>query len=382
MNTMITSNHIFLKLIQPELLDDTLHFDKNILIKIGLFAKKTNLLMLLYVQLRRYNKDYFNNENIRDYLKELKPIFLTNASICIKQEAEENNIVSQLASKNIPALVIKGNQIARHIYQDPYCRTSSDIDILIKESDVLTTDTILEQLGYNRTDTMPLKFWTSRIHHSVYINQKTRTIVEIHWNFGVPSFFNLTSEEIWKEIKQEDNGRFTLSPDMLLIKLIIHHSLHAYKELKILTDILWTMHRYKKIINWQVFAQKLKRMGMAKASLITLNQIQTLWNDFSREFQPIIALHRKFSKLGCRRPKFLSKHFKIDLGSTIYIHTKDQFFVRFTLDRWFTILFSFIKTFFPLPNSIRELYNDKRTWTLPLNYFKFFKWRVTSGHGH
>src|SRR4030042_621134 len=74
----------------------------QLLQEIGATAKKNNLLMLLYSQLLRYNKDYFNNEDIRDYLKELKPIFLANASRCIKQEAEENNIISLLATKNIP----------------------------------------------------------------------------------------------------------------------------------------------------------------------------------------------------------------------------------------------------------------------------------------
>ncbi|MCJ7774446.1 MAG: hypothetical protein MUP22_15085, partial [Desulfobacterales bacterium] len=119
-----------------------------------------------------------------------------------------------------------------------------------------------------------------------------------------------------------------------------------------------------------------------KASLITLIQIKTLWSDFSREFQPIIALHREFAKLGYRQPKFLARYFKIDFGNTMHTHAKDQFFVRFTLDRWFTILFSFIKTLFPLPTSIKELYNDKRIWTLPVNYLKFIKWRVTSRNGH
>jgi hypothetical protein len=64
--------------------------------------------------------------------------------------------------------------------------------------------------------------------------------------------------------------------------------------------------------------------------------------------------------------------------STIY---KDKLIARFALDRWSTIIFSFFKTLFPFPVAIKELYRDKRNWSLPFNYVRFIKWRVKEWMG-
>lgn len=373
---MIASHKTFLKLIQPALQDNNIDIDEKSLHEVVELSKKNNLLMLLYVQLRRYNDEGFKNTAIKEHLKKLKPIFLTNASRSVQQEIEEQKIIKLLNDNNIPALIIKGNEIAKEIYQDPNCRTSIDIDFLIKEADLLKSNEILKKSGYNRSDNKSLKFWSNRIHHAVYVGAETKSIFEMHWNFGIPSYFNLSSDDIWAEIKPAEGGQLKLSPEMILIMLIIHYTLHAYRDLKILVDILWAMKRYENLIHWQSFCKTLEKTGLVKATFITMTQMHTLWKDFIEQFQPYLQVIQELKKKGYKPPSFLVSYFRLDVeNKKPYNHSKEQFFVRLTLDKWSLILLSFIKTFFPNPKAIKELYNDKRTWALPANYIRFIKER-------
>jgi hypothetical protein len=73
----------------------------------------------------------------------------------------------------------------------------------------------------------------------------------------------------------------------------------------------------------------------------------------------------------------LASYFEMDLEREYTFESvKDKLVARFALDHISTISRSFIKLLFPLPGVINELYEDRRTWMLPINYMKFIKWRV------
>ena len=299
----------------------------------------------------------------------------------LKQEAIEKEITGFLREQGIPSVVIRGNKIAREIYDDPYCRTSTDIDILIKMSDALRVDAILTKKGYARNDTIDLKFWFYRIHHAVYRHPGTNDLIEIHWNFGIPSFFRLPPEEIWNEVISTDEGQYKLSPEMLMVMLLIHNHTHFFRELRILVDILWALQKYKSLIDWNKFALKLKRIGLVKTALITLSQIQNLWGDDVMKIVAIPVLRQELRGIRSVNQS-LSSYFKLDSERQYgFQNLKDKFMVRFALDDISTVIFSFSKTLFPLPGVIKEFYTDKRNWTLPYNYLRFITWRVKEWTG-
>jgi len=183
--------------------------------------------MLVYSQLQRYQGIIFPAEQVSGFLEESKSLYLKSAALSAQQEAIEKEFVSLLAREGIPSIVIRGNRIAQEIYNDPNCRTSSDIDVLIKISDALRADSILSTAGYSRNDSLPLKFWLYRIHHAIYYYPKTDNLIEVHWNFGIPSFFRLSSEKIWDGVISADSGQYKLSPEMFVIMLLMHHHMHA-----------------------------------------------------------------------------------------------------------------------------------------------------------
>ena len=97
-------------------------------------AQQHGLEMLLYSRLKKHYSG--SNNYIDDYLNHNENRFLKNVNISMGQEAIEKEVVALLGKRGIPACIIKGNEIARTLYGDPNCRSSSDIDILIKRADI------------------------------------------------------------------------------------------------------------------------------------------------------------------------------------------------------------------------------------------------------
>jgi hypothetical protein len=302
-------------------------------------------------------------------------MYLQSIAISVKQEAVESEIISLLGNGEIQSVVIKGNQIAGEIYGDPNCRISSDIDILIRKADAVKADAILSEAGYIAEEGMPLVYCLARIHHAAYRHPVNNMLIELHWGFGVPYFFSLGPEEIWRGVVVTDSGRAMLSPEMMLVMLLIHHHSHAFRELKILVDILWAFYKYEKIIDWQMFAMKIKKTGLLKSTQITLHQLQMFRQEAVHELKSVRTLEREMKHMGQKTPRFLVSYFRIDDGEVSNLY-KDKLVARCALDKWTTMLFSYFRTLLPVPQALKELYHDQRNWHLPFHYLRFMSWRV------
>lgn len=370
-------NSLFLQLIYPLPFTDPVKITKNDLNEVREQAMRHNLFQLIYSQLQKHQMFFSPQDLVNDFLKESKGLYLKGITLSARQEALENEVASLLRAKGIQSLIIRGNSLAKELYNDINCRTSTDIDILIRESDVMSADAILKDNRYDRNDRVPLKFWLHRLHHAIYHYPGTSDIIELHWNFGIPSFFKLSSQDIWDEVTVTDSGQLRLTPEMLVIMLLIHHHMHSFRELKILADIVWSLHKYKNIIDWHVFALKIGQIGLVKITGITMKQIQMLWEKAAEGISSIRELQNQMQEMGYREPKALLYFFKLDFESQYsFQNYKDKLIARFALDNLSTIIFSFLKILLPFPQAVKDFYEDKRNWALPFNYLRFIKWRV------
>jgi len=370
-------NSIFLQLISPLPFTDPVKITKNDLIEIREQGMRHNLFQLIYSRLQKYQMFIFPNDLVNNFLKESKGLYLKGVTLSAKQEAVEKEVASLLRAKGIQSIIIRGNSLANELYNDLNCRTSTDIDILIRKSDVLSADSILKENRYDRNDRIPLTFWLHRLHHAIYHYPGTSDIIELHWNFGIPSFFKLSSEDIWDEVTVTDSGQLRLTPEMLIIMLLIHHHMHSFRELKILTDIVWSLHKYKNIIDWHVFALKIRQIGLIKTTRITMKQVEMVWKEAVEKISSIRDLQNEMQEMRYREPKALMAFFKLDFDSQYsFQNYKDKLIARFALDNLSTIIFSFMKTLLPFPQAVKDFYEDKRNWALPFNYLRFIRWRV------
>lgn len=375
-------NPLFLRLIHPFPIKEPLKVQKNDLQEIKALSLNHNLFPLIYTQLQKYRNLISPEQVISDFLEQSQGLYLKSAALSMQQEAVENEIGSFLGNKGIPSVVIKGNKIAREIYDDPNSRTSSDIDILIRREDAEVVDKLLREAGYIAEADIPLKYCLSRIHHVIYYHPHNNMLVEIHWGFGVPYFFKLDSEEIWDEGIISESGDSRLSPEMLMFMLLIHHHSHSFRELKILVDIMWVMWKYEDVIDWHLFALKIKKAGLIRTTIITLNQMRSLWGKDIDQTEAGRILEQELADTGHGVPAILLSYFRMDIDSdkdpNMY---KDKLVARLALDRLSTTVLSYFRTLFPVPEAIKELYKDRRNWSLPFNYLKFIKWRVKEWMG-
>ncbi len=369
-------NYFFLEFLQPFPFTTPIQFDQETLLYAETLARKHNVWMLFYVQLQRYQKEKDENEVIQTFLAKRKTLFFKNIANSLAQYAVEKDVLSVLAAEKIPAIVLKGNAIARDIYKNENSRSSCDIDVLIHFSNIEHADAILSNTGYSRIDSLPLGFLKYRLHHATYQHKKSRTFVEIHWNFSIPGFFELTSEDIWDQTVCDEDGSLHLTPEMNIIMLLMHHHMHAFKQLKSTVDLYWAFYVYENLIDWQHLASKLHKIGLLKSTNITISQIRRSLERQSKKLTSLEILNRKLTMLRIA-PVFLLDYFTINLEKNdSFLTIKDKFLFRFALDKRSNIFFSFTKTFFPSPKAIRELYNDYTNIMILNLYIKYFKWRL------
>ncbi len=369
---------LFLKLIGPAPIKEPVHVTRDALSEIRKLAERRGLLMLLHKRLTENIAVIEPKEEVERFIEETRPLRYVTIARSIRQENVGKEILRLLGRAGIPAVVLKGNSIARNLYGDPYCRSSSDIDLLIRRSDVIPADAALRGIGCLRDDPLPLMFWLNRVHHAVYVYPDTRDLIEIHWDFGIPSYFRLASDDIWAEVVFDASGNPGFSMEMDVIQLLIHHHMHAFRELKILVDILWALHKYDSRMDWNAFAGRLRKLGLLKTAMITLAQINSVWKDIGGEMDCIKTLGQAFRYMRCGLPGYLLSYFRMEIEREYCFQSNgDKFMSRFALDGAATVCLSFLKSFFPMPDDIKALYRDRRGWALPFNYSRFITWRLT-----
>ena len=377
---------LFLRLLHPAAFPTDINLNNKQLVELWFLALKHNIAMLFYSRLQS-QKEQLPAE-VSTFLAEKLSAFLASVARSARQEAEEQRLLSILREKGIAACVIKGSETARQIYGDPNSRSSSDIDLLVRQCDIHEVDRLLVEEGYARYDNAPLRFWLQRIHHAAYCNKISGHTVEAHWSFGIPAFFDLSSEEIWAAAEIRETGRIALLPEMQVIQALTHHHMHSFQELRSLVDLLWIFHAYADVIDWQHFAARLQKIGLIKTAQITLHQLTALWGESAGRMRAVKELEEAFTAMDCRVSKMLCAYFRPpDLNlphnrstSEMQVLKRhpllDKLMMRYSLDRYSTIWHSVLKSFIPSPMIIKALYNDRRKWMLPVLYIRFLEWRL------
>ena len=342
-------------------------------------ALRNGVLPLLYVQL--LNGSANETGHVRKFLQDVKPYFMKSAVISMKQEALEKEVQSLFRKEDLPVIVIKGNALARDIYNDRNCRLSEDVDILVKRSDVFRAAGILADAGYSGEQDVPLEYRYLSIHHATFYKVSESTPLELHWLFGVPSYFDLTSEEIWDEVVRDGWGDYKLSPELQIVLLLVHHHSHSFRELKTLIDIVWALWRYEAGIDWHLFVSRLEKAGLIKTAQITLAQIRSLWNGTSAGIAAAKTLTDEIEKSGHAMPGRLASYFSMDItGECCDRPSLDKIMKRFALDRPAAIFRSFA-VLLPSWRGLGARYGDRRLWRLPVNYSRYLIWQLKCWKG-
>lgn len=381
------SRGLFLRLVHPAPPAGTVAVEPGALDAAAAMAVEHNLFMLLYGRVRSLRERMEPAGEADGFLERHSQLYYTGIARIAKQAAEAAEMAGLLADGGLPFVEFRGGQIAREIFGDPHSRISNDVDLLVREDDVERVDGLLGSAGFARKDPLPLKYWLGRMHHAAYGRPGSAFPAEVHWHFGIPSFFRLTNGEIWEEVIRDEvigdeSGRYRLSPKMYLVMLFMHHHLHSLVEMRPLVDLLWGMEKMKEEVDWSSFVEDAGRIGLVKTVGIALGQLRLLWGEsaIAGGVEPVRLLEEGLRGVRPAVSRRLRERFTIDVaGKRRSMRAADRLSVRLALDRWSTIVGSYVKVLFPAPAALEALYGRRSPLLRPLLYLRFILWRAGRG---
>jgi hypothetical protein len=170
--------------------------------------------------------------------------FMVNCGRNLLLAEELFRLLDLFAANGIPAIPFKGPVLAAAVYGDLALRTFVDLDIFVRRQDVSIAKNLLLSRGYlwptplsNSQERAYLRFHAdypfSRRDHKVSI--------ELHWRVTPREFpLSLRAEDFWQSLEPvriEGRTVSSLSPENLLLFLIIHGAKHGWKRLQWTCDV-------------------------------------------------------------------------------------------------------------------------------------------------
>lgn len=184
--------------------------------------------------------------NLEDVFK--AEISKTHFDECIYQVnllKELEKVAEKFSENKISFVLTKGFAIKRY-YPSDCVRPMSDIDLLIRPEDRLRSVEVLKGEGYRLEKEEDLKRQLAVHGELEWRNPENNMKVEVHWDLinakSAKKAANFDSDIVFREVREleiEGIKVNTLSPQIELAHLMIHHVLHHnFKRLLWLVDVL------------------------------------------------------------------------------------------------------------------------------------------------
>jgi hypothetical protein len=238
-------------------------------------AEKHGVVPLLYYNLKITAPELVPHE----ILQRMNEIYLLSMKRSMIQVKELLEVLQLGMDHRIPVIPYKGVALSQQIYGDFSLRLSSDIDIIVRQQDVIRAKTLLISQGYTSTISLTpeqdKKF--TEVHSEHPFAHPHRTMIDIHWQF-IPDYYlaPFKETEIWsglKVISLEGRDVFTLSTEMLIITLLIHGAKHQWKELRQISDIAGIIAS-EKDINWELVLKISKKKRIERIIYLGLRLVE------------------------------------------------------------------------------------------------------------
>jgi hypothetical protein len=165
-----------------------------------------------------------------------------------------------------PAIALKGALFAARYYPHPATRGTTDIDLLVAESDIDRATEALSVVGYEVADSPSQIAWSRREHHHLLLVRAQAPDLELHFHayrgFGV----TLRTEMLAERSVQVD-GFATIrvpSPEDELVYLAVHAAAHRFGRLAWLYDLRLMIERMSPAA-LETAAARARAWGVARA---------------------------------------------------------------------------------------------------------------------
>ena len=191
-------------------------------------------------------------------------------------------ILDRLKGQGIRAVAFKGPVLAQQLYDQPFSREFSDLDILVPTEAVGRVITLLGADGFEAqfglTSEQLTRFQRNWCEMGLYSHAKD-VLVEIHWQLFPPDYsFSPPVQMGWDSIQSISiAGRSieTFSPETQFLFSCLHQAKHNWSRLGWVMDMA-ALIRQSPAIDWQQIQNRTGSFGTARMIRVSLRLVQRL----------------------------------------------------------------------------------------------------------
>jgi len=239
------------------------------------FAQKHGIAPVLYHAI----KDSPPGSLSEHSLHELRNIYLGSAHRNIILYDELGKILRSLKAADVPVIVLKGACLAEAVYGNIALRSMGDVDLLVKNEDMLKTVQVLGALGYSAGYDFQVENEGPVDQHLPSMQGPKKLSIEVHWTIFAFTHFDAPDEKeivkIWERAQPlvvEGTPCLMLAPEDLLLHLCVHisrqHLFHM--RLRGFWDLRKVVEYYGNSINWDVIQQRACHWRVDRAVRLTI----------------------------------------------------------------------------------------------------------------
>lgn len=123
-----------------------------------------------------------------------------DAATDLVRERALREVVEALATAGIPALLLKGADLAYSVYEQPHLRPRTDTDVLVAHDDRFRAGAVLRSLGYARA---PQVGGDLVMYQEQFVREDAHgaSVVDLHWRVANPQRFAgvLPFDEVYRD---------------------------------------------------------------------------------------------------------------------------------------------------------------------------------------
>jgi Uncharacterised nucleotidyltransferase len=197
-----------------------------------------------------------------------------------RQLTELLDLLDAFSGRSVTAVPFKGPALGQVLFNDPYLRPSSDLDILVLPTDVQRVCEVLEARGYVDADRRPGGRPMTSAQHGMYrsvqceyryIRHADGFVVEPHWAFSQRALaVDVDYAGVIARARPIRLGNRTvpsLAPEDLLLALCIHGSKHQWERLNWIRDVAALVFGNHEL-DLEMSVERAKSFGCARMMLV------------------------------------------------------------------------------------------------------------------
>ncbi|HZH29302.1 MAG TPA: nucleotidyltransferase family protein [Pyrinomonadaceae bacterium] len=242
------------------------------------FAESHSLIPLLYTHLQSRAPEKVPPA----ILEKLREQFRGISALNMYLGGELRRLLKHFAAHDIEAIPYKGPALAAKAYGNIALRHFGDLDILVRQRDVLRVMKLLVDEGYALHP--PLNGVQQALMLRTQCNlpftrDAHRLIVEIHWRVSARLFSSpLDEDSLWENLHMDTFAGMqinALPPEDLLLSLCVHGTKHLWERLSWIADIAQLLEVHPDL-NWPSLLARAHSTGTERMLLLGLHVAREL----------------------------------------------------------------------------------------------------------